>query len=219
MNPINSFSGKYRFLSNFYPSPIKMGDLVYDTVEHAYQAAKCVEPLDRLMIRDATTPGIAKQLGRRVAIRDDWEEVKVQVMHKLLQMKFKSEYLKDMLLDTGDVELIEGNTWGDTFWGVCNGVGENHLGKLLMQVRSLLSPNDDSTIEEITRLKRALKYESDLCEQLLQDRKLDQDVFMQLRVIINTLPHDSDCNFLISNGCKCGLSQARKLIDSRLATK
>ena len=127
---IDSFTGEYRFLSNFYPSiPI---------VEYEYQAAKTDEPHQKDWIRSARTPGEAKRRGRRVHMRSDWEQVKVDVMLFLLRMKFSIPELKQKLLETGDTELTEGNTWGDTFWGVCNGVGENNLGKLLMKVREEL---------------------------------------------------------------------------------
>lgn len=133
--PITSFSGKWHFLSNFYPSYIKLDDKTYDSVEHAYQAAKTEDEEDRNRIRNAPSPGEAKRLGRRVTIRPDWNEVKVDVMLALLRQKFSKSVYKGWLLSTGDAEPVEGNTWGDTFWGVCNGIGENWLGRLIMQVR------------------------------------------------------------------------------------
>ena len=81
------------------------------------------------------TPGDAKRLGSRAKLRPDWEEVKVQIMHNLVLQKFQQYNLRKLLLDTGDQYIQEGNNWGDRFWGVCNGVGENHLGKILMSVR------------------------------------------------------------------------------------
>ena len=73
--------------------------------------------------------------GRQVDIRTDWEDRKLDVMTKLLKEKFTNPDLKEKLLATGDQLLVEDNTWGDRFWGQVGGVGENHLGKLLMQVR------------------------------------------------------------------------------------
>lgn len=197
MVTIASFSGNHRFLSNFYPSIIKMGGHVYDTVEHAYQAAKCVDEAQRLMIRDATTPSVAKKLGRNVVMGDDWEEAKIDVMRKLLTMKFKHEYLAKQLVDTGDAHLIEGNTWGDTFWGVCNGVGENHLGRLLMEVRCDIIANTNKYDNDTIALKRALKYESDLCEQLLLDRKYNQEALMKLKVLL--LANDTESALSVVN--------------------
>ena len=132
---INSFQGDYRFLSNFWPVRVQLDGATYTTVEHAYQAAKTLDDRERNTVRRALTPGEAKRAGRRVTKRADWEQVKIEVMRVLLQQKFRSDYLHDKLQATRGHELVEGNTWGDTFWGVCRGVGENHLGKLLMQIR------------------------------------------------------------------------------------
>ena len=61
----------------------------------------------------------AKKLGRRVTLRSDWEEVKLNVMKEVVIDKFtRSPELKQMLLDTEDEELVEGTTWNDTFWGI-----------------------------------------------------------------------------------------------------
>ena len=86
----------------------------------------------------ASSPGIAKHMGRAVRLRSDWEEVKDDVMLELLRMKFGNSKLGAKLLDTGDQELIEGNDWHDTYWSVYRGKGKNMLGKLLMQVRTEL---------------------------------------------------------------------------------
>lgn len=135
MKAISSFSGEYRFLSNFYSSKIKFGRLEYPTVEHAYQAAKTLNEEDREIVSKAPTPGVAKRLGRQLALRDDWEKVKLGIMLHLVRVKFGTVAFEDKLLSTGEAELIEGNYWNDTFWGVCRGRGENHLGKILMKVR------------------------------------------------------------------------------------
>jgi len=142
---VNSFTGKYRFLSNFFLSPISIFGIDFPSVENAYQAAKCDNPEDRWKFRDIT-PGAAKKLGRTVKLRADWESIKLNAMLDLLRLKFKGN-LGFRLINTKDWELIEGNPWGDTFWGVCRGVGENHLGKLLMQVRQELH---DNPIEQLT---------------------------------------------------------------------
>lgn len=135
---INSFSGGYRFLSNFFFSPVVLDDIEYRTVEHAYQAAKTHDLAMRTRICLADTPGEAKRLGRKVVLRPEWETVKLDVMYWLVQQKFSNPALKRLLLATGEAELIEGNSWGDTFWGVSKGVGENHLGRILMRVRDAL---------------------------------------------------------------------------------
>jgi ribA/ribD-fused uncharacterized protein len=127
---INDFRSDHAFLSNFYAHG---GQL---TAEHIYQAMKTENIGDQIAILSAKTPGQAKRLGQKVTLRKDWEEIKLLVMEAILVMKFTPGTMEhDLLLATGDEELVEGNTWGDTFWGVCRGKGENHLGKLLMKIR------------------------------------------------------------------------------------
>lgn len=137
---IPTFEGAYRFLSNFYacPNGVMYEGIRYPTSEHAYQAAKTNDPSMRLRIAALPTPLAAKRTGRYVLLRPDWEEVKVEVMRAVLQAKFSDPELADALLATDDAELIEGNWWGDKFWGVCRGVGKNKLGQLLMQLRAEL---------------------------------------------------------------------------------
>jgi N-glycosidase YbiA len=90
------------------------------------------------------TPGKAKQMGRKLQVRDGWDGMKLQVMEALLRQKFADPVLRQKLLDTGDAHLEEGNSWGDVWYGVCNGVGENHLGKLLMAIRDDLRSKGDA---------------------------------------------------------------------------
>lgn len=137
MPVINKFEKEYRFLSNFWLVPVVLDGETYASVEHAYQAAKTIDLDERRVIREASTSGEAKKLGRKVHLRDGWEEMKVPTMAYLVWSKFSThQHLTEKLLATGDAELIEGNWWGDTFWGVCKGVGQNYLGKILMQVRA-----------------------------------------------------------------------------------
>lgn len=143
---IDLFTGDYSFLSNFHPSPVEFKGDVYKTVEHAYQAAKTEHPEEREQIRNAFSPGAAKRLGKRVHLRPDWENIKVGVMKSLLEQKFEDPVLAQQLIDTDPHELVEGNSWGDTFWGVCDGVGENVLGVLLMEVRANLMAEQDHSI-------------------------------------------------------------------------
>lgn len=131
MKQITSFSGEYRFLSNFVGG-----------VEAKYQAAKTLDPKEKWSILNARTPGRAKRLGKKVKLRPDWEQIKFKIMEDLVRDKFKKEPFRTQLLKTGDSELIEGNTWSDYVWGcVKHGnewKGENHLGKILMKIRSEL---------------------------------------------------------------------------------
>ena len=136
---IDSFDKEYAFLSNFYEAPVEWEGITYPSNEHAFQAAKVINPVKRLEIAAAATPGQAKRMGRSVNLRHDWEQVKYNVMLDIVLAKFHQHPdLAEALLDTGDAELIEGNWWNDTTWGVCNGVGTNWLGKILMSVRAQL---------------------------------------------------------------------------------
>lgn len=137
--PITSFKGRYYFLSNFYPVEVAYEGIYYHSAEHAYQAAKTLDKDLRRKIAKLISAGHAKKQGRQLPLRADWEQVKLDVMWDVLWAKFgQHKYLKDYLLLTGSAKLVEGNTWGDTYWGVCNGVGENHLGRLLMELRAEL---------------------------------------------------------------------------------
>ena len=111
------------------------------TNEHFYQAAKALNVEDRGLIMHAETPGRAKELGRIVVARPDWDSIRETVMMDGLRTKFFSdETLAEMLLSTGDEHLAEINHWGDTFWGVdLQGRGLNRLGELLMEVRTELA--------------------------------------------------------------------------------
>lgn len=146
---IDQFRGEHWFLSNFYPSPFKIALTLEGglhtfhcpTAEHAYQAAKATTLYDATKISSAETPALAKKLGGNIKMRDDWENVKESVMLSVLALKFSTnEKLMRKLVDTGNAELIEKNTWGDTFWGVCDGEGKNMLGILLMKVREAVKP-------------------------------------------------------------------------------
>ena len=132
---IDSFTGENRFLSNFWPAEVELDGMIFPTVEHAYVAAKTLDMEERRKIQAVATPGQVKRLGRKLVLRPDWEDVKLFVMEDLVRQKFQHADLRQLLLATGDQELVEGNTWGDTFWGVCFDVGLNHLGLILMEVR------------------------------------------------------------------------------------
>ena len=141
---IDCFDGKWAFLSNFYWNEIEHEGIVYPTNEHFFQAMKTLDNDERRQIANCLTPGQAKRMGRRVALRSDWESVKEDVMLLGLCLKFADEQLADWLLETGDEELVEGTTWHDNEWGNCscpkciNIEGKNKLGKLLMRVRDMI---------------------------------------------------------------------------------
>lgn len=135
---ILEFQGQYRWLSNFWPCSITLDDMVFNSVEQAYVAAKTEDPGIRQIVQSLPTPAMCKKYGRRhIPVASDWHDRKLKVMELLLRQKFIGIYELTQKLDaTGDCQIIEGNRWGDTFWGVCHGVGENHLGKLIMAIRA-----------------------------------------------------------------------------------
>lgn len=138
---IDSFRGEHAFLSNMFPCRVEFEGATYPSVEHAYQAAKSLDPSVRKTFDGAITPKGAKARGKRVTLRADWGAVKLGVMEQSLRSKFADGGLRALLVATGDAALVEGNTWNDRFWGVCRGKGQNHLGKLLMRLRSELAAN------------------------------------------------------------------------------
>lgn len=156
MKKIQTFTlPETRFLSNFYPHKkdgskyphcvsVIFDDIVYDCTETAYQAAKSTDKEERLMIRQMT-PYQAKAywIGNEDKMRPDWEQIKDDMMRDLVTQKFNNnKELKQMLLNTGDAVLEEGNDWDDTYWGISNGRGENHLGRILMELRSKLQKSN-----------------------------------------------------------------------------
>ncbi len=141
------FSGYYGFLSNFrlLQKPLIYEGIAYPTSEHAFQAAKSLDPKVRKRVAAASSPAEAKRMGRALKKRSDWDQVRVSVMAAILAIKFQDPELRRKLIVTGSAILEEGNTWNDTYWGICNGVGENMLGKLLMQLRKKLWLQGETT--------------------------------------------------------------------------
>lgn len=164
---ISSFHGEHRFLSNFWPCPVELpwlDGIIFPTAEHAFQACKSEELGDVMLVLAAPTPGEAKRTGRRITIRPDWDQIRKRIMMEVLLAKFGgSTELAAALVATGDHHLVEGNNWGDKFWGALLvtsdrhmpinpqvGVnlwvpaagsmlaGENWLGRLLMMTRDIV---------------------------------------------------------------------------------
>jgi ribA/ribD-fused uncharacterized protein len=130
-----AFRGVLAFCSNMYPAPV----FGYATVEHAYVASKTLVPAERELVKAEPDPHRVKRLGRRLTLRAEWEQRKLEVMETLVREKFtRHAHLAALLFATGSIELVERNHWRDTFWGVCGGTGKNHLGLILMKVRAEL---------------------------------------------------------------------------------
>lgn len=151
MPEIDSFTGKYRFLSNFYIQTLMFEGDEYPSSENAYQAAKTLNKNERIPFQtqrmiDAAgldlkemTPFRAKKAGMELKLRPNWDEDKIEIMQTIIDEKFEDSIMKILLISTLGKELVEGNYWNDTFWGKCKGVGRNELGKALMRKRQKIS--------------------------------------------------------------------------------
>ena len=137
MAKITSFTGYYRFLSNFYPCKVQYEGIEYPSSEHAYVAAKTTNQIQKLSIAEIESAAEVKRVGRSIKLRPDWDSVKIFIMKCIVEAKFEQNpELMKMLQETRPHDLIEGNNWGDRFWGESPlGNGRNELGKILMSVR------------------------------------------------------------------------------------
>ena len=155
MNAIRNFQGEYLLFSIFWPCEVMVSGIPYPSSEHAFQAQKTLHLPSRQLMSKLATPGKAKRYGRSLKIRPDWDLMKLSVMEDVVYSKFmQNDDLCRKLIDTGDAFLVEGNSWGDQFWGVAPGKdgsstrGHNWLGRILMLQRSRLnymySPMEDS---------------------------------------------------------------------------
>jgi len=136
---IKGFFGKWRDLSNFGKGKVTMDGRTFYTSEAAYMAQKTFDPEEKDALATIREGKDAKKYGQTVKLRPDWDDVRVEAMERVLLAKFlQNPELAELLLSTGNKYLEETNWWNDTFWGVCGGVGENHLGQCLMRVRHQL---------------------------------------------------------------------------------
>lgn len=131
---IKGFRDEYFWLSNMYTCIIQWQGLCFSSTESAYQASKVTGELAKPF--QMMTGKQAKAHVKTLYVRKTWQDIKYNVMAQLVFQKFLvHDDLRQKLLDTGDCYIEETNTWNDTYWGVCNGVGENNLGKILMNTR------------------------------------------------------------------------------------
>lgn len=162
---ISSFRGEYQFLSNMAKATFCWDGRQYLNSEAAFQSAKTLDAKERDAF--SSMNGVtAKRAGKKVALRSDWEQVKVGIMEEVVRAKFQQNpELRDKLIATGNAQLVEGNYWHDTFWGVDSktGEGENHLGQILMKVRAELR-----TSEDVAQLQQQWRMQAD---KLLKQRQ------------------------------------------------
>lgn len=139
---INQFRGEYNWLSNMYSCDIMFDGHLFKSVENAYMASKNVENRDWFQFCLNNPPNICKKESKNILLRADWEKVKVKIMYGFLEQKFKQEPFKTKLLTTKNENIVEGNYWGDSFWGVDlkqnPNIGENFLGRSIMDIRKKL---------------------------------------------------------------------------------
>ena len=193
MNTIKDFKGQYKFLSNFYlPCPVTYDGMTFSSTEHAYQAAKFIDKKLRVKIQKEEVPLSAKKVARQLEAegnrRDDWDDIKIDVMSGLVTQKFmRYDNLKTSMINTGNMVIVESNLWHDNFWGDCScpkcvGVtGQNRLGKILMRVRrdviiqrlrELIGSTRETTIEE--RIEREKELETMSSEDLWKEFGLSE---------------------------------------------
>lgn len=134
---IDSFQREFFFLSNFYPIVLEIDGKKYRSSEHYYQACKALNMDDHEKIRNTLTPNDAKKAARKIKSFDpNWDTNRLDVMRKVLEVKFAIPEMREALLATDGFELIEKNWWHDKFWGTdMDNIGENNLGKMLMELR------------------------------------------------------------------------------------
>lgn len=140
---ISKFRHEFHFLSNFHLTPVLYDGIVWCSSEHAYQAASLKDENQRLNIALLEMPSEVKAYAKACTRKPNWDSVKLDYMEEIVRAKFvQNKELAEKLLATEDLILEEGNTWGDTFWGVCRGKGQNHLGKILMKIREELRSDE-----------------------------------------------------------------------------
>ena len=153
---IFGFDGEFSFLSNFYSSKVKYNNIEYLNSEAAFQSMKTLDINERLEFANLPA-GRSKRKGRSVSLREDWDSIKMKTMYEIVKAKFsQNEEIKKKLIETGSLYLEETNTWNDTFWGVCDGVGQNNLGLILMKIRKEFI--DEKKLQKIDYVKIIEEY-------------------------------------------------------------
>ena len=165
---IDGFKGRFSFLSNFHPCEVEHQGIRYPSVEHYYVAMKCnnEQMLNgrhytigdfREMIARIPSAAIVKSIGKKMQVRKDWNEKRLEFMLYGVREKFKDANLSELLLSTEDFPLVESNDWNDRFWGVSQGKGLNHLGRILMKVRKEIRERESGVSERPNSLDQFFK--------------------------------------------------------------
>ena len=162
------FRNEYAFLSNMYSCPIHYDGEIFPCVETAFQYAKTGDASLFTNSRGYFVGGLeARKIGRSVKLPKTWNDDRIVVMYELLEDKFyHNKELREALKQTGDIFIQEDNTWGDTFWGVCNGEGYNMLGKMIMEIRENIIKEDKKGMKIIVAGSRSFNDYYLLCDKL-----------------------------------------------------
>lgn len=207
---IKFFKGEYEFLNNAYEVPIMYEGVCYSNAEAAFQAQKCENPDLRNVFADLDAI-TAKKLGREMRLREDWDDVKDDIMHDVLLAKFtQNAELQDALIDTADEDIVM-YTRHDTYWGVIKGNGENRMGKILMEIRDLLCDDmcdiDEAEIDELRDCIEAIFDDEDNAERPAVIFVRDNMSMIAAQLLVDTLGKNrviciTDCpamDFLVEN--------------------
>ena len=187
MSNVMVFRGEFAFMSNMYSVDFEWDGRMYHNSEAAFQSAKSLNPAERDRFSEMKG-AVAKREGKKVLLRGDWNDVKVDIMEEIVLAKFsQNPKLAQKLIATGDMELMEGNAWHDTFWGVdaATGNGENHLGKILMKVRAILGGTD--YIDRVAQIR---------AEKAAAKQKARENIMAQIAEVTAQLEEANDFEFV-----------------------
>lgn len=210
---IDSFKGKYFFLSNFFEAPVEYDGLVYRNAEAAFQAQKTNSKAERQQFTtlDASS---SKRLGRSVTLRSDWEDVKDKIMYEVCLAKFtQNPHLAQQLIDTKGEYLVEGNDWNDCYWGKCNGNGLNKLGKILMSIREELSFDAVSVKNNVVEwIRNTFENNGKNCNAVIGISG-GKDSSVVAALCVEALGNDRVIGVLMPNGVQSDIDMAYKLVE------
>ncbi len=210
---IDNFRGEYAFLSNFFDAPVTYNGLSYLNSEAAFQAQKTIDENERVQFVGLNASN-AKRLGRAVTLRSDWEKVKIRIMYEICYAKFtQNAELGVKLVETGRKILIEGNTWNDTFWGICNGVGENMLGRILMAIRTELSFDAPKVKNDIVNWIRGFFNENGKDCNAVIGISGGKDSSVVAALCVEALGKDRVIGVLMPNGQQSDIEDSIELVD------
>lgn len=210
---IDNFRDAYAFLSNFYDVPVEYNGLCFCNSEAAFQAQKTVDETERVQFTNLDASN-AKRLGRIISLRDDWERVKIQVMYEVCYAKFtQNPRLAKWLIETGDEILVEGNTWNDKFWGVCNGEGANNLGKILMAIRTELSFDAPKVKDDIINWIREFFNENGKDCNAIVGISGGKDSSVVAALCVEALGKDRVIGVLMPNGVQNDIEDSIEVVD------